>query len=280
VSHQHPIRYAAATMGIVVLVCCCGFLLRDTATHSAPASTARPTATVALSTPDGPVPASIHTMVRRGPIAVALTIAPVDVGTVQFAAKVEVAGKSVTDDQVGLRLSMPSQPFFGVSALNLTPCDSGYCTQGQLQALGRWHLDALVCGPDSATPCVGIPFDFMNGANARFLFAQLPNTRFGPTSVHLTQTVRGTSLLRVQLHPGLSVRTILTMPNMLSMGSATYAAQAQVPGRYAVSLAFPMTGVMQVTLQVRTPRGWQSVRTLLYDADSSGKATLITNTPS
>jgi hypothetical protein len=84
----------------------------------------------------------------------------------------------------------------------------------------------------------------------------------------------------VQLRPGLSVRAVLMMPNMLSMGSAVYAARTQPRGRYAVSLAFPMTGVMQVTLQVQTPDGWRSVCTLLYDADSAGKATLITNTPS
>jgi hypothetical protein len=280
VSHQHPIRYAAATMGIVVLVCCCGFLLRDTVTRSAPASATRPTATVALSTPDGPVPASIHTTVRRGPIAAALTIAPVDVGAAQFVVKVEVAGKSVAKDRVRLRLSMPSQPLFGVSALAMTLCDSGYCAQGQLQALGRWRVEVEACGLEATNACVGIPFDFMNGANARFLFAQPPNRRFGPASVRLTQTAQSASLLRVQLHSGLSVRAILTMPNMLSMGSATYAAQAQASGRYTVSLAFPMTGVMQVTLQVHTPRGWQSVRTLLYDADSAGRATLITNTQS
>jgi hypothetical protein len=235
---------------------------------------------VVLSTPDGPVPASIHTTVRRGPIAVALTIAPVDVGTAQFVAKVEVAGKSISKDRVRLRLSMPSQPTFGVSAPAMTPCDSGYCAQGQLQALGRWHVELQVCGLEAADTCVGIPFDFMNGANARFLFAQPPNTRFGPTSVRLTQSTQGASNLQVRLRSGLSVRAILTMPNMLSMGSATYAARAQASGLYTVSLAFPMTGLMQVTLQVHTPSGWHSVRILLYDADSSGKATLITTTPS
>jgi hypothetical protein len=118
----------------------------------------------------------------------------------------------------------------------------------------------------------------MNGAHARFLFAQRPDTRFGPASVLLTRLPQGDSVLRVHLRAGLSVRAALDMPNMLSMGAAAYAAQPEGNGWYRVSLAFPMTGVYQVVLQVRTRGGWQPVRTLLYDADSAGNATLLTNT--
>jgi hypothetical protein len=67
---------------------------------------------------------------------------------------------------------------------------------------------------------------------------------------------------------------------MLSMGTAVYAASPWPQGWYRVSLAFPMAGVTQVVLEVRVRRGWQPVRTLLYDVGSTGHATLLTNTPS
>jgi hypothetical protein len=64
------------------------------------------------------------------------------------------------------------------------------------------------------------------------------------------------------------------------MGAAVYAASPWPQGWYGVSQAFPMAGVTQVVLEVRVRRGWQPVRTLLYDVDSAGHATLLTDTPS
>lgn len=87
-------------------------------------------------------------------------------------------------------------------------------------------------------------------------------------------------MLRVHLRAGLTARAVVDMPNMLSMGSASYAAQPLAHGWYGVSLAFPMTGVTQMVLQVHAQSGWWPVRTLLYDVDSAGNATPITNTPS
>jgi hypothetical protein len=70
------------------------------------------------------------------------------------------------------------------------------------------------------------------------------------------------------------------MPNMLSMGTASYIAQPQAHGWYSISLVFPMTGVTQVVLQAQTRSGWQPIRTMLYDVDSAGNAALLTNTQS
>src|SRR5665213_2371941 len=64
--HPHVLRYAVAAISVAAIVCCCGFLLRDASTRNTPASAAESTTTTVLSAPDGPVPAAIHTTVRRG----------------------------------------------------------------------------------------------------------------------------------------------------------------------------------------------------------------------
>jgi hypothetical protein len=266
-------------LGATVLLCCGGLLLLRMPARHTPSVSAGPDPTIAASTPDGPVPAVIHTIVRRGSISVALAIAPVDVGASRFVAMVKVDGRPMTTHHVRLRLWMPSQPLFGVATLAVLPCDSGYCSQGQLPALGRWHAEVLVCGRAGANVCAGIPFDFMNGANARFLFAQPPDTRFGSAVVTMTQRPQRASDLQVHLRTGLGVRAVMEMPNMLSMGSASYTAQALPHGWYHISLVFPMPGVTQLALQVQEPRGWHTVRTLLYDVDSAGTATPLTNMP-
>jgi hypothetical protein len=66
---------------------------------------------------------------------------------------------------------------------------------------------------------------------------------------------------------------------MLSMGSASYRVQPLPGGWYHVWLVFSMPGVTQLRFQVQERRGWYTVRTLLYDVDSTGTATPITNTP-
>jgi hypothetical protein len=83
----------------------------------------------------------------------------------------------------------------------------------------------------------------------------------------------------VRLRPRLAVRTVVDMPNMLSMGTAAYAATPGPQGWYRVSLAFPMTGVTQVAFEVRSGNRWHVARTLLYDVDSAGRASLLTNAP-
>jgi hypothetical protein len=276
---QHARARTLAVLGAVAILCCGGLLLLRMPARSTPAVLARPDPTIAASTPDGPVPAAIHATVRRGSIAVALTIAPVDIGAFRFVAMVKVDGRPITAQRVRLRLLMPSQPLFGVATLAALPCAASYCGQGQLPALGRWHAEVLVCGRAGASVCAGIPFDFMNGANARFLFAQPPDTRFGSAVVTLTQFPQHRSDLQVHLRTGLGVRVVMEMPNMLSMGSASYAAQPLPHGWYHVSLVFPMPGVTQIALQVREPHGWHTVRTLLYDVDSAGSAAPLTNTP-
>ncbi|MGH2409185.1 MAG: hypothetical protein ACRDGS_02335, partial [Chloroflexota bacterium] len=219
-------------------------------TRSASPSTAGSIATTALSAPEGPTPPAIHATVRRGPVIVALTIMPVDVGAARFLAAAWLDGRALHDGRIRFTLSMPAQPVFPKTAVAATACQGGYCGQGQLQALGRWHLDVLVCSPDQLHDCAPIPFDFMNGANARFLFAQSPDTRFGSAAVILTRVPQGASTLRVRLRPGLAVRAIEEMPNMPSMGTATYTARPQTYGWYPISLFFPMTGVIELNLQV------------------------------
>jgi hypothetical protein len=254
--------------------------LTGASVHRSAMHPATPTAVSALWSPDGPMPPAIHATVRRRLLAVTLLVTPVGVGPARFVATVKQRDRLVSAGYVRLALSMPTQPVFGTAMLDATRCATGYCGQGTLQALGHWRVAVLVRLPHRSGSPTTIPFDFMNGANARFLFAQPPDTRFGPATALLARAADGSSVLRVRLRPGLAVRAVLEMPNMLSMGTAVYAASPWPQGWYGVSLAFPMAGVTQVVLEVRVRRGWQPVRTLLYDVDSAGHATLLTNTPS
>jgi hypothetical protein len=244
--------------------------------HAVPAPTPTP---AGISSADGSIPSSVRATVRRGSLAVTLSVAPVNIGPARFVADVRDHGRALLDAQVGIRLSMPAWSTFGAPALATTPCSGGYCATGTLQALGRWRAVVLV--REQGSPLVAaVPFDLMNGANARFLFAQPADTRFGPASVTLAQTARGPSSLRVLLRPGLQVRALLSMPNMLSMGTATYRAMSLSGGWYGLSFQFAMTGVNQILLQARTPGGWATARTLLYDVDGAGRGSLLTNTAS
>lgn len=280
VRNWRPLSRTISAAGVLGLLCYARLHLLDASSRRASTSIARPIATSTLSSPDGPVPPAIHATVRRGPVTVALTVAPVDVGTARFRAGVWVGGHVLSGGRVRFTLAMPAQPVFPKTVIVATACHGGYCGQGQLPALGRWHLDTLVCPPRQQRGCARIPFDFMNGANASFLFAQPPDMRFGSASVILTRVPQDASTLRLRLRPGLTVRALVAMPNMLSMGAATYAAWPQTHGWYGISLLFPMTGVTRITLQVRTAGGWLPVRTLLYDVDSAGNAELITATVS
>lgn len=261
----------------------CGLLAnRPAATHNRPARPQSGAGTAAgVSSPDGPIPPTIQTTVHRGPLAITLRVAPVDVGPVRLVLSLARGTRPISGARVDLALSMPSQPAFGVTRLRMTPCTAGYCGQGSFSALGRWHVALQIHLPRLARGRVmllRVPFNVLNGANARFLFAQPPDTRLGPATVQLMRIADGSSVLTVRLRPHLTVRAVLDMPNMRSMGSAVYAATAQSGGRYAVSLAFPMAGVTQIVLQARGRAGWRPVRTLLYDVGSNGAATLITTT--
>lgn len=283
---HHPILWLAV-VALVGAVFMFGLALRPTGAsvhrNALPLATpATLTASAALSSPDGPVPASIRATVRRGRLAVTLTVSPVDVGPARFVAMIREGDRLVSDARVRLRLAMPAQPVFGAALIQMIRHGASYRGHGTLQALGRWRADVLVRRYDTPSHASGVsavPFDVMNGANARFLFAQPPDTRFGPAIVALDRAADGSSLLKVRLRPGLAVRAVLLMPNMRSMGTAIYTAAPLSRGWYEVSLAFPMTGVTQVGLEVRVGSGWHVARTLLYDVDSSGHATLLTNTP-
>ncbi len=230
----------------------------------------------AISSPDGPVPAAIRATVHRGRLALTLMVTPVDVGPARFVVSVKDGGRPVHDAQVRIRLSMPAQPVFGSTMPDAARCAGNYCAQGTLQALGRWRVDVRVRLREPRAAPIGIPFDLMNGAYARFLFAEPPDKSFGPATVTLTRSDDGSSELQVRLRPRLTVRAVLDIPNMRSMGTAVYAASPLPHGRYAVSLAFPMAGVSQVVIQVQANGRWHTVHTLLYDVDSAGQATLLT----
>lgn len=267
----------------LLVVLACGLLLWGVRAGSLVATiNPPPTATVAppLSAPDGPVPAQARATVSRGTLSVDLTVSPVDLGPARLVAVVRARGTLVTDARVQLRLSMPAQPGFGAATLPTSRCGTGYCAQGELQALGRWRIEVLVRRAGDPERPGTIPFDLLDGANAHFLFAQAPDTRYGPATVSLSRASDGSSLLRIHLHRGLTVRAVGTMPDMGSMGTAIYDAMPATSGPYTIPLAFAMTGVEQLTLQVRDRSVWKPVRTLLYDVDSKGGAVLLTNTPS
>lgn len=272
-------RLLLLSIGAAVLLGYAVWLSRDNGTAHPPSS-ATPDNSSELSMPDGPIPRSIDTHVRRGQLIVDLTVAPVNIGPAQFRASVFEGNRPITGATVSMRLSMPSQPSLGLSVLATKRCSGGFCAQGTLQALGRWRVEVTVRQPDAMATVQNVPFDLLNGANARFLFSQPPNTQFGPATVRLTRVGDGSSLLRIQLHRNLKVRGVVLMPNMQSMGSANYPFEASANDWYSASLAFPMTGVEQLTVQARVRQEWKTVRTLLYDVDSEGNATLLTNTAS
>lgn len=235
----------------------------------------------AVSSPDGPIPPAIQTTVHRGPFALTLRVAPVAVGPVRLVLSLARGTRPISGARVALVLSMPAEPAMGVTRERMSPCRAGYCGQGSFSALGRWHVALQIGLPrrvGGQAVLLRVPFDVLNGANARFLFAQPPDTRWGPATVQLVRRADGSSALTVRLRPHLAVRAVLDMPNMQSMGSAVYAATAQSGGRYVVSLAFPMAGVTRIVLEARGRAGWRPVRTLLYDVGSGGVVTLLTTT--
>lgn len=268
--------YAVAMLIMLGIVGYIGLRLVDTTTRSASPTPAAPMATGALTSPEGLVPAAIHATVGREPLTVALAVTPVDVGAARFIVQVWRNGRVLRNGRLRFILSMPAQPVFPKTAVAATACHEGYCGQGQLRALGRWHLDVRVCPPGPPRNCVTFPFDFMNGANARFLFAEPPDPRFGSAAVIFSRVPQGASTLRIHLRPGIAVRAVATMPNMRDMGTAVYGARPQTHGWYGISLFFPMTGVTRMIFQARAPAGWLPIRTLWYDVDSAGDARLIT----
>jgi hypothetical protein len=282
--HRRPSRsggpWALAILGTALLLGALAHRPARTAHRPlSPGVGARETAP--LSSPDGPIPPAIQTTIHRGILAVTLRMAPLDVGPVHVVVSLTRGGRRVTDARVRLILSMPAQPAFGPTVLRDAPCRAGYCGQGTLGALGRWHVEVLVqvpSRPRGPGTTLRLPFDVLNGANARFLVARPPDTRFGPATVHLTRAGDGSYLLQVRLRPHLTVRAVLDMPNMSSMGRAVYAATALAEGWYGVPVAFPMPGVTQVVLEVRAMARWLPVRILLYDSGSGGRATLLTGT--
>jgi hypothetical protein len=262
-------------VSVVILLLSVAYLSRAVLLSTASVA-ATPAATGVIVTPDGPIPATIRTTVRRGSVAVTLTVAPPAVGPALLRATVMRDGTPLTDDAVRIRLWMPAQPGINMVDLSARPADGGYQATAEIQALGRWRAAVTVHGQHMQQV---IPFDFMSGPNARFLFAQPPDHAYGPATAMLVQTAAGSTLLKVQLDAGLAVRAVVQMPNMPSMGASTYVAQAPVNGWYGIALLFPMTGVVQVDLQVRRGSAWRVVRTLLYDVDSYGHGALLTNTP-
>jgi len=278
--NQRRLRSAVVIFALSGILIYGGLHLANATGRGASPITTGSSTPAALSSPEGSVPPAIQAMIRRGPIVVRLTITPADLGTARIHARVWVNGRVLQTGGIRFMLSMPSQPIFPRAILAAAKCHGGYCARGELQALGRWQLEVLVCPRNPRGTCAPIIFDFMNGANARFLFARPPDTRFGSAEVNLTREPQGSSILRVHLRPALTVHAVVAMPNMPSMGTAYYAAGPQPHGWYAVSLSFPMTGVTEVRLQVWIRGVWRTVRTLLYDVDSAGGAQLITTTAS
>ncbi len=108
--------------------------------------TAANTASSATSTPvTQPTPASIQGSVHKGLLDVTLTITPPALGQAGFFATVRERGKPVTDAQVRIRLSVPSNSALGDHFVETTPTKGGYQGSGDLVLTGRWRgRDVLV----------------------------------------------------------------------------------------------------------------------------------------
>ncbi|MGH2410437.1 MAG: CopD family protein, partial [Chloroflexota bacterium] len=175
------------------------FTTPQAGTSTGPAAT--PTAA-----PTQAVPASIQGEVKKGLLDVNLTITPPNVGKATFFATVRERGTKVTDGQVRVRLSMPTNSSLGKVFVETTPTGGGYRGAGDLVLTGHWRADVLVRTHSDPLEFRDVPFDFVVGPGAAFLSAAPINTAYGPATVTLTQPKAAPASLLVHLRSGLRVR--------------------------------------------------------------------------
>jgi YVTN family beta-propeller protein len=235
-------------------------------------ATAVPTTVPVLTTP-----ASIQSEVKKGALDVILTITPPAVGKATFFTTFREHGAAVTDAQVRVRLSMPSNSSLGNVFVETTPTGGGYRGQGDLVLTGHWRADVLVRTHSDPLEFRDVPFDFVVGPGATFLNAAPINTSYGPATVTLTQPKSAPASLSVRLRSGLQVRFEVEMLGMPGMGSDDYPASPTANGAYRGTIVFPMAGVTRVAIQVQAGGVWRVVRVLLYDVDGAGVAHPLTS---
>jgi YVTN family beta-propeller protein len=227
-------------------------------------------------TPTSSAPSSINATVQKGDLTVNLTIAPPAVGQAAFTAVVHENGKLVTDGQVRVKLSVPSNASLGYVFVETAPQNGGYVGKGDLALDGHWRADVMVRTRDDPTEFRDVPFDFEIGLSTSFLEAAPATSGYGPATVKLTPSQDGPATLTVKLRPGLTVRYEVLMLGMPGMGTADYPATPSSNGSYTGQLLFEMQGATSVLIQVQSGNTWKIARNLIYDVDAAGKPTLVT----
>lgn len=240
-------------------------------------TTPRATATV-----DGPGiiagPSVIAATRRSGTLAITLRVSPPVLGSARFAVEIRARETPVARTGLQIRLSMPAFPALGTARIALARTGAGWTGEGAFTALGRWRADVLVPGGANGA-ATSVPFDFLVGPNAGFLRLPAVRMRFGDAAVSFAPSSQASGTLRIHLRPGLRVRSVVTMPSMPEMGSATVALRGEPGGWYSGEIVFGMSGVASIAIEARELGGWQLVRRALFDLGSSNRAELIALSP-
>ena len=237
-------------------------------------ASARPTST--------PVPVAPHTIsatASKGALAVSLSISPPSVGLANFVVTVRENGTPVTDGQVRIRLSVPGQPTLGSVFVETTGQSGGYRGSGDLVQTGHWQAGVEVRTHSDPLEFREVPFDFVAGPQPLFLTGLPHDTAYGSAQVRLFQPQGAPSTLSVQLHPGLSVRYIVSMRYMAGMPDVTYPAKSTGGDFYSAAINFPMEGIAALDVQIQLNNAWHTMRTLVYQVNGAFQATLLNKLP-
>jgi hypothetical protein len=201
-----------------------------------------------------------------GDLTVNLQINPADVGQSQLTATVSERGRPITDGQVRIKLSMPTNPDLGVAFVETTPTAGSYAGTGDLVQEGLWRADVLVRTRDDPDEFRDVPFVFIASPEPALLSPPITDTRDGPATVRLSGAPGAAVTLAVKLHSGLQVRSLLTMQDMSPQLNEL---QAGAGGWYSGVIVPPMEGYMNLAVQVREGGTWRTVRMTVCEVDDS-----------
>jgi YVTN family beta-propeller protein len=227
-----------------------------------------------IATPSAPAAQPITATASKGALSATLTIDPPAVGRARFRVTVRQRGVAVTDGQVRIRLSVPSQPSLGTSFVETTPQGGGYNGAGDLAQNGQWQADVLIRTRDDPTEFRDVPFAFIVGPGASFVA-----TGANAASVTISATPGTVDAPNTFILGGIqaSVVRLLSQSLDMDMGVVPYPATALGGGRWRASDVYaPMNGRWGITIQAQRNGSWLTLRQVVYYVPLSGKMRLLT----